>query len=193
MKRHGFTLVELTTVMATTAIVMGITVVLLVQLFDFQQNNNEYAERTRTVDRLAADFREDVRTYGKPEIPSDGNTLIRWTTEAVTIDYTTQAGEFPGQLNVIRTMYKDGQKDRYETYRLPDRTALCFADGKNDDAGLVALSLWTVPQGTTMPNLDEPNLGELNPFDRTLPKSLEQRMSPKYAGHWHTIIARYQH
>ena len=186
MKRHGFTLVELITVMAVMAVVMGITVMLLIQFFDFQQNNSEYAEQTRAVNRLVADFRGDVRTYGKPEILSNGETLLRWTTEAEIIDYTTSPGEFPDQRDVVRMVRKGGQIERYETYRLPDRTALRVIEGKEVDAGLIALSLWIAPQGAEVPNLEE-----LNPFDRTLPKSLEQRVDPKYAGNWRTIIARY--
>jgi len=185
-KKHGFTLVELIAVMATTAIVMGITVVLLIQLFDFQQNNSEYAAQTHAVNRLVAAFRDDVHAYGKPKILSEGNTLLRLTIGNEIVDYTVQPGEFPGQLDIIRTVQTDGQIERRETYRLPDRSALRFVDGKDADAGLVALSLWTAPQGTEVPNLNE-----LNPFDRTLPKSLEQRADPKYAGHWRTIIARY--
>jgi len=186
MKRHGFTLVELVTTMAVVAVIMGITAILLVQLFDYQQNHNEYSERMRSVDRFVVAFRNDIHSYGKPEILSDGDTLLRWTTETETIEYTSQPGEFPDQLNVVRTVRKEGQQNRYETYRLPDRTALCFADGTGNDAGLVALSLWTAPQGTEMPNLSE-----LNPFDRTLPEFLEQQIDPKYAGNWRTIIARY--
>jgi len=185
MRRPGYTLIELITVMAVMAVVMGVSVVMLVQLFDFQQNTGEYADCTRAVDRLVIDFREDVRTYGKPEVLTDGDTWLRWTTETTTIEYTAQPGKFPDQRHVVRTVQKEG-KNYYETYRLPDRSALHFADGKDDDAGLVALSLWIAPQGTEPPNIEE-----LNPFDRTMPKVLEERMNPKYAGHWRTIIVRY--
>ena len=190
MKRPGYTLIELITVMAVMFAVMGITVVMLVQLFDYKQNHGEYSERMRTVDRLVANFRSDVRTYGKPEIVSDGNTLLRWTTETATIEYMAQPGEFPEQLNVVRTVQQEGQRNHYETYRLPDRTTLRFidgtADGTGNDVGLIALSLWIASK-----NIEAPNLDELNPFDRTVPTSLEQRMDSKHAGHWRTIIARY--
>jgi len=70
MKKNGFTLIEVITVMAAMGVVMGITIVLFVQLFDFQRNQGEYAEKMRTIDRFVADFRGDVRIYGKPEILS---------------------------------------------------------------------------------------------------------------------------
>ena len=171
--------------MAVMAIVMGVTVVLLVQLFDFQQNSGEYADRSRAVDHLTVVFRNDVRTYGKPEIPTDGTALLRWTTEMETVEYTAEPGEFPEQLRVVRKMQKEGET-RFETYHLPDRTTFRFVEGKDDDAGLIALSLWIAPLGTEIPNLDE-----LNPFDRTMPKTLEGQVNPKYAGNWRTIIARY--
>ncbi|MCL2710755.1 MAG: prepilin-type N-terminal cleavage/methylation domain-containing protein [Planctomycetaceae bacterium] len=185
MKRPGYTLIELITVMAVMSVVMGVSVVLLVQLFDFQRNTDEYADRSRAVDHLTVVFRNDVRTYGKPEILTDGTALLRWTTETETIEYTAQPGEFPEQLNVVRTEQKEGE-NRFETYHLPDRTTFRFVEGKDDDTGLIALSLWIAPLGTEMPNLDE-----LNPFDRTIPKDIEERVNPKYAGNWRTIIARY--
>ena len=186
MKRPGFTLIELITVMAVMFAVMGVTVVMFVQLFDFQRNHSEYSERMRTASRFVADFRGDVRLYGKPEILSEGATLLRWRTETATIEYTAQPGEFPNQLNVVRTVQREGQRNHYETYQLPDRTALHFAEGTGNDAGLVAMSLWIAPKGT-----ETPNLGELNPFDRTMPESLAQRIDPKYAGNWRTIVMRY--
>jgi len=186
MKKKGFTLIELIAVMAAVAVVMGVAVTLLVQLFDFQKNFYEHSNLSRHGDNLANAFRNDVHTYGKPEILADGNTLLRWKTETEVIDYTRVPGSFPDQLNVVRTVQKDGQQNRYETYRLPDRTTLWCADGKDINAGFVALSLWTAPQG-----MEKPKIDELNPFDRTIPKSLEQQIDPKYAGNWRTIIARY--
>ena len=193
MKRPGFTLTELVAVIAVVALIMGTAVVLLAQLFDFQRSNNAYAERSRTVNHLAAAFRDDVRTYGKPEIRTEGNTLLRWTTETETIEYTTEPGDFPDQQNIVRTVRREkiqprGEKYKskhYETYRL-DQTALRFVEGKDDDAGLVALSLWVTPQGAEPPNLDA-----LNPFDRTVSKNLAPLIDPKFASHWRTIVARY--
>ena len=185
MKRPGYTLVELITVMAVLSVIMGVTAVMLVQLFEFQQNTGEHADKVRSADRFVVIFRSDVHTYGKPDILSEGNVLLRWTTETETIEYTAQPGEFPDQLNIVRTVQNE-EGNRNETYRLPDRTTLRFAEGKDADAGLIALSLWSTPQGTKMPNLDE-----LNPFDRTMPKTLEDQINPKYAGNWRTIVVRY--
>ena len=185
MKRLGYTLIELITVMAVMSAVVGVSAVLLVQLFDFQLNTSEYADKMRATERFIVAFRGDIRTYGKPEILTEGNTLLRWKTGTETVEYAAQSGEFPDQLNIVRTVQGEG-KERYETYRLPDRTTLRFADGTDNDAGLIALSLWIAPLGTEIPNLDE-----LNPFDRTIPQAVEQRIDPKYAGNWRTIIVRY--
>ena len=183
--KQGFTLVELITVIAVLAVVMGISVIMIAQLFDFQRNYNEYSEQQRDANRFAAAFREDVHTYCKPEIVSEGDTLLRWTTETETVEYTKQPGSFPDQCSVVRTVRKEDQ-ERREIFQLPDRTTLSFTEGKENDAGLVALSLWT-----TLPGTETPKLDELNPFDRTVPKSLEQHIDPKYAGNWRTIVARY--
>jgi prepilin-type N-terminal cleavage/methylation domain-containing protein len=185
MRITGYTLIELITVMAVLSVIMGVTAVMLVQLFDFQQNTGEHADKIRAADRFVAIFRSDVHTYGKPDIFSEGNVLLRWTTETEIIEYTAQPGEFPDQLNIVRTVQKEEGKHN-ETYRLPDRTMLRFTEGKDADAGLIALSLWTAPQGTgTL------NHAELNPFDRTIPKTLENQINPKFAGNWRTIVVRY--
>jgi prepilin-type N-terminal cleavage/methylation domain-containing protein len=186
MRKHGFTLVEMIVVMAAMAVVLGTTTVLLVQLFDFQRNNDEYSYRSRSVDRLVAAFRDDVHANGQPEILTEGKTLLRWKTESETVEYAVEPGDFPDQQAVVRTVQKDGQQNRSETYLLPDRTTVWCVDGKDANVGLVALSLWTTPQRIEMPKMDE-----LNPFDRSLPKNVDDRIDPKYAGNWRTIIARY--
>jgi len=186
MKSPGFTLIELITVIAVMAVVLGISVLMFGQLFDFQRNHNAYSEGVRVSHRLITDFRSDVRAYGKPEILSEEGALLRWSTESETIEYTLQSGEFPEQQNVHRTVHKDGQQIHRETYRLPDDSALYFAEGGGNDAGLIALSLWITPPGTKTPKPDE-----LNPFDRTMPQALKQQVDPKYAGNWRTIVVRY--
>ena len=186
IKRPGFTLIELITVIAVMAVVLGVSVLMFGQLFDFQRNHNEYSEGVRVTHRLIADFRHDVRSYGKPEIVSEEGTLLRWTTESEMVEYTLQPGAFPEQQNVHRTVRKDGAQIFHETYRLPDDSTLSFAEGAGDDAGLVVLSLWITPPGTKMPKPEE-----LNPFDRTMPQALQQQVDPKYAGNWRTIIVRY--
>ena len=192
MKRPAFTLTELLAVMAALSVVMGVSVVLLLQAFDFQRTNDLYAEGNRAASRLVADFRSDVRTYGKPESLTDGEALLRWNTGTETIEYVTQPGEFADQRTVVRTVRK-GETMFRETYRLPDRTLIWCVEGNDADAGLIALSLWTTPTGAKPPTAGPPtagppNLNDLNPFDRTLPKS---HVTPKYAGNWRTIVARY--
>ncbi len=184
-KNRGFTLVELIAVMAALSVFMGISVVLLVQIFDFQRNNDEYSEQFRSVNRLADAFRNDVHEFGKPEISADGASL-QWKTETGKVDYVTEDGDFPEQKITVRTEWKDGKSLRRESYRLPEHAVLRFVPGKDKDDGLVALSLWTTPPGTEPPKPET-----LNPFDRTLPKPLEQRVDPRYAGNWRTIVARY--
>ena len=183
MRRLGFTLLELIVVMAVMFAVMSVSVVMLVQAFDFQRANDQHAEGMRTVDRLVVDFRKDVHTYGKPEISTDSQTLFQWETELATVEYVVEQGTFPDQVILVRTL-QEGEKGVRETYRLPDRTTVWGAMGTESESGLVALSLWTSPQGT-----DPPSPETLNPFDRTTPTL---QIDPKYAGNWRTIIARYK-
>jgi len=183
MKKPAFTLVELIAVMSAMAVVMGVAGILLVQLFAYQRDNDEYSDGIRAADRFVAAFRDDVHACGKPEIFADGETLLRWNNGTETIDYVAQSGAFPDQQAVVRTVRKDGKKTGGETYRLPDHSTLWFVDGKDANAGLVALSLWITPKGTNMPKRDE-----MNPFDRTIPNS---PVDPQFAGNWRTIIARY--
>jgi type II secretory pathway pseudopilin PulG len=189
MRRHGFTLTELVAVMAVLFAVMGVSVVMLVQVFDFQQTNDQHAEGMRAVDRLVVDFRKDVRTYGKPEIPTDSPTLFQWKTETATVEYVIAPGTFPDQQIVVRTvkMLQDDEQLFRETYRLPDRTTVWGVSGTESESGLVALNLWTAPLGTKAP-LPE----TLNSFDRTIPMMPTLQVDPKYAGNWRTIVARYK-
>jgi len=180
--KKGFSLLELLVVMAAMFTIMGVSGALLVQAFGFQRSSGQYSDGMRAVDRFVADFRRDIHVYGQPEIPPDSDTLLRWNTGTETVVYTTQPGLFPDQQTIVRTVRKDDRRS-VETYRLPDRMALWFENGKDADAGLVALSLWTTPQGGEAPNPDS-----LNPFDRTMPQFLG---SLKGIGNWRTIIARY--
>ena len=182
MKKTGFTLTELLAVMAALSVIMGISVVMLIQAFDFQRANDQYVEGVRTANRLVADFRSDIRAFGKPEILTEGVTLLRWDVGTEAVDYTVEPGKFPDQQTVVRTVRKDGQVSK-ETYSLPDRSMLWFAEGSDAGAGLVVLSLWTTPTGA-----ETPDRNDLNPFDRTLSKT---QVDPKCAGNWRTIIARY--
>ena len=190
MKKRGFTLIELISLMAAAAAIVGFAAMLLVQLFLFQQNNDGYTQGVRSANRLADDFRNDVQAFGKPEILMGQETLLRWVLlrgneESGMIEYTTEPGRFPEQLNLVRTMSKDGQQVHRETYRFPSRVSLQFVEGQEDNTGLIALSLLMMPQGPAV------DISEFNPFDRTLPKSLEQRVDVKHAGHWRTIVVRY--
>ena len=179
MKKSGFTLLELVATMTIMFVVMGVSVVLLMQVFDFQRTCSRYSDGIRAADLLVVDFRNDVHTHGKPEIPTEGDSLLRWNTETETIDYVMEPGLFPEQIFVVRTVQKGGKKIRGQTYRLPERTVLNAVNGD----GLIALSLWTTPMGAEVPSFDE-----WNPFDRTPPNS---RFDPQYAGNWRTILARY--
>ncbi|MDR0328134.1 MAG: type II secretion system GspH family protein [Planctomycetaceae bacterium] len=186
-KQSGFTLVELIVVLTALFAVMGVSVVLLVQTINFQRTNSAYLDGVRVLDRLVVDFRNDVHAYGKPVIPNDGNTLLQWKSDTVSLDYIVKEGRFADEQQIVRTLKKDGETI-LETYRLPEKTTVWCVNGADSDAGLVALSLWTIPLGTKMPPQ-----AELNPFDRTLstPETLESNMVPRYAGNWRTIIARY--
>jgi len=179
MKKPGFTLIELLAIMVAMFTIMGVSVALLVQAFGFQRTTSQYSDGIRAVDRFVADFRNDVHVYGKPEIPADGDTLLRWNTGTETVDYVTQPGLFPDRQTIVRIMHKDALRS-VETYRLPNRMTLWFENGKDANAGLVALSLWTTPQSG-----ETPRPSDLNPFTRTLPGD------SKNTGNWRTIIARY--
>ena len=182
MRKSGFTLVELLAVMAAMFAIMGVSVVMLIQVFNLQYKNSKYSDEVRTLNRLVVDFRNDVHAYGKPEIPNEGNVLLRWKTESVSLEYVMEPGMFPDQKVIVRTLHEEGKKFS-ESYRFPDQTIIWCTSGEESDAGLVALSLWTISLGTEMPPPET-----LNPFDRTLS---ETKIEPRYAGNWRTIVARH--
>lgn len=181
----GFTLVELITVLGVLSVVTGIAVTLMFQMFDLQIRSEENSERTRSTNRLVAAFRQDIQTYGKPEIKtgsiSSGEKPLRWTLEGKTLEYEFLNGKHPGQRLVRRTEKTEKEIHRLENYALQDGAVLCFFEGKDKHAGLVALSLWLQTPGTEPLKPDA-----INPFERSTTNGTE------YAGSWRTVLARFR-
>lgn len=64
---------------------------------------------------------------------------------------------------------------------------LQFVEGKDRYAGLVALSLWR-----RTPGGDIPEVGEMNPFDRTVSSESTSQGEAAYVGVWRTVLARFE-
>jgi prepilin-type N-terminal cleavage/methylation domain-containing protein len=181
----GFTLVELIAVMGILSVVMGIAVTLLFQMFDLQMRSEENSERTRSTNRFVAAFRRDIQNYGKPELLATGEKPLRWTREGKTVEYELLNGQHPGQRSVHRVERTDAQIHSAENYALPDGAAVYFFEGKDQHAGLVALSIWQQTPGSEPPKPDE-----MNPFERSLSGTFAN--GTEYAGSWRTVLARFQ-
>jgi prepilin-type N-terminal cleavage/methylation domain-containing protein len=181
-KQTGFTLIELVAVMGVLSVIMGIAITLLFQMFDLQMRSEENSDRTRSTNRFVASFRQDIQTYGKPELKTgsiaSGEKPLRWTLNGKTLEYELLSGKHPGQ-RFVRRIEKTGEKmNRSEDYALPDGTALSTFEGKDKNAGLVALLLWR-----QMPVGEAPKPNELNPFEQN---------GAEYAGVWRTVFARFR-
>lgn len=186
----GFTLVELIAVMGCLSIIMGVAVAMLFQMFDMQVRCEERSIETRSVNRFVDVFRKDVHELGKPEIvaesPEKERTLLRWKSDAGTVEYEWKAGEFPGRQFVRRTE-KTGETIRQtEDYRLPDHSVLRFVEGNDRYAGLIALSLWRQTPGDGIPPADE-----TNPFERTVLNAPSEQDETAYVGIWRTVLAHF--
>ncbi len=181
--RRAFTLVELIAVLAGLVIIMGVSMGLLFAMLDFQQRYDEQSEQLRSVNMFFAQFRDDARdASAEPVLVSDASFLIEWPTEAGKIRYKIVPGEFPEQQNVVREVWNGEKITGTETYKLPDYAVLWPVEGKDDNAGLIALNLWE-----HRPHTEAPDTSQLDPFARTRIDSPE---NPNDFGYWHTIIVR---
>ena len=181
----AFTLIELITVLAIFSVVVGTSIALLFQMFEFHDRFEERTVQDLRTDRLVRQFRGDVHDFGLPEAAqSDANILATWTTNEKTVVYTLTDGEFPEKKIVIRSETGQNTQNRTERFDLPDHATIWCTRGAGPHDRLVAMSIWTA-----MPGVVLENPAELNPFTRTLPEQLAGKVDPKYAGNWRTIIA----
>jgi type II secretory pathway pseudopilin PulG len=184
-RKQGFTLVELIVVMAGVSTVMGVSVVLLFMMFDFQQRYAEQSTQIKRTNRFIEQFREDARGQNTPLVNPGDDVLLQWSGGGRKITYSLVPGEFPEKKSVMRQVWRDEEIESKETYLLPDHTVLGFDIGKDENTGLIALSLWE-----QRPHTPAPEPAQLDPFSRALPESLRREIDPKFAGNWHTAIAR---
>ncbi|MDR1957749.1 MAG: prepilin-type N-terminal cleavage/methylation domain-containing protein [Planctomycetaceae bacterium] len=179
--RTAFTLVELIAVMAILSVTVGTSTMLLFKMFDFHIRYAESAAQLESTNRLVARFRSDIHTNGQPEISPDGSVLLTWQNAGQEIMYILENGAFPEKKIVRREVRRNGERVNMETYHLPDHTKLGFAEGTDRDAGLTAMSLWTLPPGkeaiVSIP---------YDPFTRTVPS---QSFGP--SGYWRTVLVRH--
>jgi prepilin-type N-terminal cleavage/methylation domain-containing protein len=189
-KHHkGFTLIELVTVLAILSVVMGLSVMILFSMLDFHLKYDEQLKQWSATNRLAAQFRDDVHRNGHPEILRQDAKLLQWQNGENKITYTLEDGEFPEQKLVRRDVWRNQERIATEHYALLDNTAIWFDEGKEKNAGLTAMNLWTQPPGSKMP---DPN--RLDSFTRTISQSEEQpsdrQTDPTFADNWRIILVR---
>ena len=184
MKR-AFTLIELVVVMACVSLIFGVAMVLFFKGFAFQRQYSEQAAIARSTDRFIEQFRSDARTFGRPDCRPEENVLLRWTDGDRQIGYELAAGSFPEKRNVIRLEKQGETVLATETFALPDDSRLTFVEGAGEFAGVLALSLWA-----DLPGVGDVNLDELDPFGRDIPESLQNRLDPRFAGNWRTVLVR---
>ena len=182
MKR-AFTLIELTVVMGCLSLIFGVAMVLFFKAFDFQLQYAEQLVLARSTGRFVEQFRSDARTYSRPDYRPEENVPLRWNDGDRLVEYELAAGLFPEKRNVIRREKQGATVLRTETFALPDDSRLQFVEGKGAFAGFLAMSLWT-----DLPGVGDVNLDELDPFSRTIPESLKNRLDPCHAGNWRTVL-----
>ena len=182
MKR-AFTLVELITVMWCFSLIAGVAMVLFFQAFDFQLRYSEQSALARSTDRFVEQFRCDARAFGPGVCHPEENLLLRWSDGERQIEYELVPGAFPEKRNVIRYEKQGETVLSRETFALPDDSSLQFVEGEGDFAGFLAMSLWT-----NIPGTGEVPLSELDPFRRTVPESVNNRLDPCFAGNWRTVL-----
>ncbi|MCL2349803.1 MAG: hypothetical protein FWC50_16250 [Planctomycetaceae bacterium] len=187
MHRHGFTLIELVAVLGGLVVVMGISMGLLFAMLDFQQRHDEQSMQLRSTNMFFTQFRNDARiASGQPVLSLDATAvssfLIEWPVETGKIRYRLAPGEFPEKQLVIREVWDAEKITGTETYSLPDHAVIWLTEGKNADAGLIALNLWE-----HRPHTNPPETAQLDPFTRILNGSPE---NPNVAACWRTVIVR---
>lgn len=191
-------LVELLAVIACLTVILGVSMMLLFQTFEYQIRHNERTDQNRIANRLIEQFRIDVRGISsEPQIAPEENVFIQWNLpQDQIIRYELHEGKFPENCVVVRSLYvlKDGEREilATERYQLPDHTQLRFVKGENEFQGLTALCFWIgVAEAASL------DVSQLDPFTRTIapaspdvPVSRLPSIDPKYAANWRTVIVR---
>jgi prepilin-type N-terminal cleavage/methylation domain-containing protein len=183
--RNGFTLIELVTVLGILSVVMGISVMLLFSMFDFQLKYSEQQQQLSGTNQFVSQFRDDAHRNGQPEILRHDSNLLQWQNGENKITYTLEDGEFSEKKLVRRDVWQNQQRTATELYALPDDVVIWFDEGKENNAGLTAMNLWTPPPETKIPEKNQ-----LDPFTRTIKQQPNQQLEPELASHWRIIIVR---
>ena len=182
MKRPlAFTLVELLIVMAILSTVMGISMTLMFEMFDFQQRYAEQSSQIQSTNRFIEQFRADARLHYTPSIEPNAETILQWSGGDDKITYSLVQGKFPEKRDLIRNVWQRDKLTATEVFHLTDHAVLRFVAGQDADAGLLALSLWEQPPHTTVISPEE-----LDPFTRTM----KLPENSNVAINWRTAIVR---
>ncbi len=139
LKRRGVSLVEAVTVMAGSALLLGVTVALMHTLLRTGDATRNRVHWCGSIDRLAETFRQDVHaavSEGTPE--SDGHRFD--LADGATIVYQFKPG------NVARTESQGESVTRRESFVLPPRSLVSIEVDPDSSPGLISLIIGPDPE-----------------------------------------------
>lgn len=136
--RAGFSLIELVAAMATGVVVVALGALTIVGALRGAQRHREHWVNTRGVDRLAEQFRADVRNATQID-PAQAPVLCAFRAGDVEMQYSLVEG------GIRRTESSTGRTIRVERYRVSQPIAIDFP---NAESKIVRLRFARQPNAT---------------------------------------------
>ncbi|MDR0337011.1 MAG: hypothetical protein LBI18_07970 [Planctomycetaceae bacterium] len=186
-KFSGFTLIEMVFVFAAETFVIGLGVGVLFMVTEMRVKENHSDSARLSASRISEQFRNDLHSAASVTLENDSLRLP--FPDGQEIVYSIEPAEFPKQPALFRNKMSGDKKIATETYTLPSHSVAWFV--QDEDAGLVALSIWTQPVDRRDQILVQiPKKENLNPFTREIISQDNIGFDPRYVGNWRTIIGK---
>jgi hypothetical protein len=186
-KHSGFTLIETVLVFSAEIFVIGLGVGVLFMVTEARIKEYRGDSARLSVSRLSEQFRTDLHAATTTLLENDSLRLTFPNDEEIV--YLIEQAEFPEQSVLRRNKLRGNKKIATETFTIPDHSVAWFVF--DQDAGLVALNIWTQPvdrRGQILVTI--PKKEDLNPFTREITGKDKIGIDPRYAGNWRTIIGK---
>lgn len=190
IKRHAFTLIEISALIVAEVLVVGLTIGVLCLVFEVNHRDRRSESARMATPKLATQFRDDVRLAKSATIETDGSLRLSLDSDEW-IKYSFELAEIPAHSICRREKFQGENRAETEKYVLPDNVNAWFSIGTEKFNGLVALNIWTkTTDRRGNPFQKSPPPEALNSFTREVRDDAVPRQDLRYSGNWRTIVAR---
>lgn len=189
--RNGFTLIELCAIMACIATILSLTSIMICLIFDLSAKHEEQITNRNSQERLLTAFRQDIKSFGEPEIVSSNEEtpgvreICRWPLNNGSLVYQIVPWE-KSLIQINRIQSVEGKIPNRETFLMSDNIRVdLYTKIDENSSAVIALSLWRSPLPMIRATKED-----LNPFTGELSESLAKQVDPRFSSNWQTAIVR---